>query len=299
LSPRGQHPGKYVSNRGIDANPTANATAQYNPSTGSFSLADQAQIYGIAIELSAQTGALASVPHPFGKPGGPGLWGVKNMELPPYIQNIARALLRTGRAKTLGQAIAMAKAATERWKTGKNTRPEVRAASAATDADWDAKRAVARSHSNTGQRETLLAHPNHGPNGQFTTAQNAQQGQGKSKLPSKYQHMSPAARKRAKGRLLLQAHADQQKANSLRAQLHALIAQLHSPAAPKKSSASKKPASTKPASTKPASTKPKPASHRPLSAKAQAARQRISALRAQIHQLEASARAAIAQAAQL
>jgi hypothetical protein len=95
------------------------------------------------IELSAETGTLATTPHPFGKPGGPGLWGVKHMELPPYVQNIAHALLRTGRAKTLSEAIAMAKAATARWEHGKNTTPEVRAASAATDADWEAKRARA------------------------------------------------------------------------------------------------------------------------------------------------------------
>ena len=101
-----------------------------------------------AIELSAQTGRLVSEPHPFGKPGGPGLWGVKGMELPPYIQNIARALLRTGRAKTLSQAIAMAKGATNRWAAGKNTSPEVRAASTATNASWKAKEARAHAHTN-------------------------------------------------------------------------------------------------------------------------------------------------------
>jgi hypothetical protein len=99
------------------------------------------------VQLSAQTPALASTPHPFGKPGGPGLWGVKNMQLPPYIQNIAHALLRTGRAKDLSQAIAMARAATKRWLHGKNTSPEVRAASGASDADWKAKQAMAHSFS--------------------------------------------------------------------------------------------------------------------------------------------------------
>jgi hypothetical protein len=98
---------------------------------------------GDVVELSADTGALAVTPHPFGKPGGPGLWGVKNMQLPPYVQNIAHALLRTGRAKTIGQAIAMARAATKRWLHGKNTKPEVRAASGASDAEWRAKQAVA------------------------------------------------------------------------------------------------------------------------------------------------------------
>jgi hypothetical protein len=102
-----------------------------------------------AIQLSAETGRLATEHHPFGKPGGPGLWGVKGMELPPYIQNIARALLRTGRAKTLSQAIAIARGASKRWAAGGgNVRPEVRAASAATSADWSAKQARAHAHAN-------------------------------------------------------------------------------------------------------------------------------------------------------
>ena len=102
-----------------------------------------------AIELSADTGRLATEPHPFGKPGGPGLWGVKGMELPPYVQNIARALLRTGRAKNLSQAIAIARGAQKRWAAGGgNVRPEVRAASQATDASWAGKQARAHAHSN-------------------------------------------------------------------------------------------------------------------------------------------------------
>jgi hypothetical protein len=135
----------------------ANGPAQPAGTTGGVGTKAMAQICKIAIELaegrpaawreaielSAQTGALATTPHPFGRPGGPGLWNVKGMELPPYIQNIARALLRTGRAKDLGSAIAIAKAATSRWAHGKNTKPEVRAASVATDASWQAKRARA------------------------------------------------------------------------------------------------------------------------------------------------------------
>lgn len=118
--------------------------------------AQLAQVMGIAIELSAKTGELSITPHPFGKPSGPGLWGVKDMQLPPYIQNIARALLRTGRAKNLSQAIAIAKGAVERWKNGKNTSPEVRAASAATDADWEAKRARAHSDHSGGSVGSVI-----------------------------------------------------------------------------------------------------------------------------------------------
>jgi len=98
-----------------------------------------AQVVG----LSAETARLAVQPHPFGKPGGPGLWHVKDMELPPYVQNIAHALLRTGRARDEGSAIAMARAATKRWMHGVHTTPEVRAASTASDAEWRAGQARA------------------------------------------------------------------------------------------------------------------------------------------------------------
>jgi hypothetical protein len=145
LSRAGQHPGVYVDRTGGPVfNPTAGAMLQLTEMSNGW----EAVLH--AIELSADTGRLASEPHPFGKPSGPGLWGVQGMELPPYIQNIARALLRKGRAKNLSQAIAMAKGATARWQHGKNTRPEVRAASAATNASWAAKQARAHAHSADG-----------------------------------------------------------------------------------------------------------------------------------------------------
>jgi hypothetical protein len=158
LTYQGQHLGRYVDRTGGSPpfNPTAGAYS-HSRSGGRLSAARMAGMSEMstgwddvlhAIELSADTGRLASTPHPFGKPDGPGLWGVKGMELPPYIQNIARALLRKGRAKNLSQAIAMAKGATARWATGKNTRPEVRAASAETNASWAAKQARAHAHAN-------------------------------------------------------------------------------------------------------------------------------------------------------
>jgi hypothetical protein len=140
LSVRGQHPGRHVSASGIVANPTAGALAIPKYAIAASLTPED---YRVIAELSAATAGLAVTPHPFGRPGGPGLWHVKGMELPPYVQNIAHALLRTGRAKTESQAIAMARAATKRWLHGKNTRPEVRAASGASDAEWRAKQAHA------------------------------------------------------------------------------------------------------------------------------------------------------------
>ena len=131
--------------------------------------------------LSAETEALAATHRPFGKPGGPGLWNVKGMQLPAYIQNIARALLRTGRARNLSHAIAIARAATKRWaKGGGHVHPEVRAASAATGAEWDASRARAHAHAGDGGTEILLFNPYHSPpgtgGGQFTSAGGAGKG---------------------------------------------------------------------------------------------------------------------------
>ena len=172
-----------------------------------------------AIELSADTGRLASTPHPFGKPGGPGLWDVKNMELPPYIQNIARALLRTGRAKTLSQAIAIAKGATNRWsKGGGHVSPEVRAASTATNADWDAKRARARAHTADVLSVIELYNPAGNPSqarvpqgqtggGQFTTgggggAPAGKGGAGQSRAQRKAALLATAKADRARAKML-------------------------------------------------------------------------------------------------
>lgn len=165
-----------------------------------------------AIELSAQTGRLATQPHPFGKPGGPGLWNVKGMELPPYIQNIARALLRTGRAKDLSQAIAIAKGATSRWAHGGgHVSPEVRAASTATNASWNAKRATAHAHAGNGGYQIDLAGTAAGaakdsrtPLGQFGTGGGAAGGQ-----------KAPQTRAQKKAALLARAKADRAQAKLL------------------------------------------------------------------------------------
>jgi hypothetical protein len=109
----------------------------------------QSSIAASNLELSAKTGALATVSTPVsGKPGGPGLWHQKGMGLPPYIRNIAKAIMRK-RGMDESHAIAIAKGATSRWaKGGGKVSPEVRAASTATNADWDAKRARAHAHAN-------------------------------------------------------------------------------------------------------------------------------------------------------
>lgn len=102
---------------------------------------------GDALEMSAQTGTLSTVHHPLGKPGGPGLFRVKNLQLPAYIQNIAAAMERNGHTES--QAIQLAIGACQRWaRGGGKVSPEVRAAAAKALSEWEAAKARAHEHSN-------------------------------------------------------------------------------------------------------------------------------------------------------
>lgn len=131
---------------------------------------------GAAVELSAQTPALSTVHHPLGQPGGPGLFRVKGLMLPAYIENIARALIRSGRPES--QAIQLAIGACQRWARGRGkVSPEVRAAAAKALAEWEAAKASAHAHANDGPAMELAGvfsaalHPRvaagHGNAGQF------------------------------------------------------------------------------------------------------------------------------------
>jgi hypothetical protein len=220
-----------------------------------------------AIELSADTGRLASEPHPFGKPGGPGLWGVKGMELPPYIQNIARALLRTGRAKTLSQAIAIARGASKRWAAGGgNVRPEVRAASAATDASWRSKQARAHAHANTGVTHITLA----GFNPAEPRTPVGTWGAGG----------AAAGKGMTKQQLQQQVKADRIKLKALQAELSKLTTIKHkTTAAAQKAAATGKTAKATPAK------KGAPAKRGPAGRKAPTRAQQITSIRGQIKKL--------------
>jgi hypothetical protein len=229
-----------------DAARKIRTSAVYDPA---YTHGMEKEVYGQAVTMSADTGRLATTPHPFGKPGGPGLWGVKGMELPPYVQNIAHALLRTGRAKDEGQAIAMARAATKRWLHGKNVHPEVRAAAAGADADWRAKQATAHAHSNTELARRVLeltgtaagaAQDQRNVLGQFGTGGQAPAKGGKQPVkggkppakgkPSAHQqhlaHLKSVAQKKAG--LLSQARADRTRANALIAQRNSMMKALAS-----------------------------------------------------------------------
>jgi len=99
--------------------------------------------------VSADTARLASQHHKLGKPGGPGLFHDKSLQLPAYIQNVAKALMRNG--KTKSQAIQIAIGTVKNWAEGKgNVSPEVRAAAAKAVAEWEAAKAKARATPNKG-----------------------------------------------------------------------------------------------------------------------------------------------------
>lgn len=91
-----------------------------------------AQDDGVA-EKSAQTAELSTTHSPLGTHG---LWGDENAQLPAYVQNIAKAMMRNGHDES--SAIALAVGAVKRWAAGRGkVTPEVRAAAGKALAEWE------------------------------------------------------------------------------------------------------------------------------------------------------------------
>jgi len=107
-------------------------------------------------QLSAQTAKLAVTPHPLGKPGGPGLYGIKGESLPPYIENLAAKLEKVnGWSKS--RAIATAINNCKKWAAGGgNVTPEVQAVAAAALAALAKSQAKAKSMSNEVEMAALV-----------------------------------------------------------------------------------------------------------------------------------------------
>jgi len=129
-------------------------------------------------DLTAETPVASTVPEPFGKPSGPGLWHVKGMMLPAYIQHVAHDLLDSGAAKSVSQAIQMAVGIVRKWskgipvggetkvgggKRGKHPgkiHPDVQAAAKKAMAEWEAKRARAHAqHAARSEHSMLIVDP--------------------------------------------------------------------------------------------------------------------------------------------
>lgn len=107
---------------------------------------------GALVKFTPHTQEASTVPEPIGKPGGPGLWHVKGMQLPPYVQHLAHHLIgKYGESR----GIAMAKGIVAKWAKGVNpggkhptkTHPDVRAAAGKAIAQWEEKRARAHAQS--------------------------------------------------------------------------------------------------------------------------------------------------------
>jgi hypothetical protein len=107
------------------------------------------------LDFTAQTATASTVHHPFGSPSGPGLWHKKGMELPAYIQNVAHALIRNGRAAGESDAIHKAVGIVQDWARGRSPNgkgkisPQVQDAAAKAIAEWEAKRAQAHAKGNS------------------------------------------------------------------------------------------------------------------------------------------------------
>lgn len=122
------------------------------------------------INLTAETAAASSVHHPFGKPGGPGLWHMKDKQLPAYMQNVAHALIRSGSAKDESDAIHKAVGIVKKWATGrsggsKKVTPDVQAAAQKAVAEWYQLRGERGAR--TGAKSFHMANDHHDSVGKF------------------------------------------------------------------------------------------------------------------------------------
>lgn len=115
----------------------------------------------MTVSLTAETPVASTVHHPFGSPSGPGLFRMKGAQLPAYVQNVARAMLRSGSAHDESSAIQMAIGVIRRWAAGdagkgRKTHPDVQAAAVKAIADWEALKARAHAHANGGDGVDFL-----------------------------------------------------------------------------------------------------------------------------------------------
>jgi len=98
------------------------------------------------VNLSAETGRLAVTPAPYGRPGGPGLYGVHGLKHSDYLEQVVQALMKRGMDK--GKATAIARGSIRKWMA-KSKHPEVRAAAGVAEAQEIAAQARAHAHAVT------------------------------------------------------------------------------------------------------------------------------------------------------
>jgi hypothetical protein len=275
---------------------------------------------GLAYELSAQTARLAATPAPRGRPGGPGLYGVKGNEHSPYFQQVVKALIEK-RGMPPEKAYPIAWAALRKWmRGGGKVHPEVRAAAAGGLAME--KAAEARAHAHTADPWSVIdlavemAATTQGGQGQgqkqgnqsWQSQQRVPKGQaGGGQFGSKGGAQtakghaggggSAAGRARQKAALLMKARELRQHARQLAIQLAALEktqkASAKSTAKATKAGQTGKASSSTPAKKTQAAKTGTPAKAKTGTASVAT---RISSLRRQIRSLLAQAAAAVQQA---
>src|SRR5215475_2461317 len=101
---------------------------------------------------TAETPVASTVHEPLGKPGGPGLFHVKGLQLPAYIQHVAHHLVAQGHTES--QAIKIAVGVIKNWAAGHDGKgnrvhADVQAAAVKALAQWEAAKAAAHGR-NTG-----------------------------------------------------------------------------------------------------------------------------------------------------
>ena len=102
---------------------------------------------------TAETPVASTVKEPFGSPAGPGLFHVKGLELPAYVQHVGHHLEALGHPRS--QAIQMAIGVIRDWAAGRtpngkgHVHPDVQAAAAKALAEWEADKAAAHGKSRT------------------------------------------------------------------------------------------------------------------------------------------------------
>lgn len=117
----------------------------------------------LVVKLTPHTAEASTVDKPTVPPGGPGLFHVKGLHLPPYIQHLWFHLVKEyGEKKAYGVAVGVVK----KWAAGINpggkhptkTHPDVRAAAGKNVAEWEADRVKAHAQSaKTRSREHVKA----------------------------------------------------------------------------------------------------------------------------------------------
>jgi hypothetical protein len=106
------------------------------------------------IDLSAKTAALESTPALYGKPGGPGLYGVAGNKHSDYFEQVVKGLM-TKRGMDKGQASAIAWGVLRKWAHGGGgVHPEVAAAASKALAQESA--ASAKAHNHAGSWDDVL-----------------------------------------------------------------------------------------------------------------------------------------------